>query len=1512
MNIKLLKILTALILFSLPQINYAQAPNLGTAYNFGLFTAVGAFNNLGTTAVTGDIGTDVGVFTGFPPGTLIGQIHVSDPTSASAAAAVHSAYGALSATTCNTVLGTTIGNGQTLTPSVYCTGAASTLNGNLILDGQNNPNALFIFKIDGMLATSTFSSVTLINGASLCNVYWQINGEFILGDNSVFRGNIVANGAITLLQNSTLIGRGLTRAGAISLHSNMVTLGLQPTASIILPGGPILLCAGDSVLLTGNIGGTWNTGATTATLKVKTSGDYFVTNSSVCSSVNSNHVIVTVNPNPTCAITGNSVICQGQTTQLCVPTGAFTYLWNTGATGNCITVAAAGTYTVTSTDINGCKAVCSKTVTVGLQSTCSITGSGVICSGQTTQLCVPTGSLSYLWSNGATTNCITVNSAATYVVTTTEVGGCSNICSKAVSSMPACSITGIDNICQGQTTVLCVPTGSTSYLWSTGATTNCITVGAAATYSVTVTESNGCSSVCNKTLLVNALPICTITGNNSICQGQTTALCAPAGLTSYLWSNGATTNCIAASVAGTYFVTVTNSSGCTSVCTKVLTNSPTPSCIISGNDVICQGQSTTLCTPIGATSYVWSTGATTNCINANAIGSFSVTVTNAGGCSSVCNKLIVNNLQASCPIVGDDVICQGQTSQFCAPLGATSYLWSNGGTTNCIMASTPGTYSVTATYANGCNSICSKLLTEIPMCSITGNSSICQGQTTQFCVPVGASKYLWSNGATTNCISPNVAGSYSVTTTDAAGMTSFCDKTLIINALPICSINGNSSVCQGQTTTLTAPSGFYVYLWNTGASANFITVSAAGTYTVTVTNSSGCSSICSKTISVNALPVCTITGNSVVCTGQTTQLCAATAAAYLWSNGATTNCVTINTAGVYSVTTTNANGCSSVCTKTVTESALPLSTILGSEFICDGQVAQLCSPTTASTYQWSTGSTLGCIGINATGAYTLTVTNANGCSSASSKVVVSNTTYVCKISGADFVCDGQSTELCVPAGDNYLWNTGEKTNCITVNAAGTYSVTMTNAIGCSSVCVKTIVSKPTPFCTISGNGTVCQGQQSQLCVPSGAYYLWSTGEIGACINVGNTGLYSVTATNVNGCSIACSKSVVVTSGCFIAGKTIICEGEQTTYCVPLGAAAYLWSTGSTSNCITVSSAGTYVVTVTQANGCTSVCSKTMVATPAPSTIISGNCFIQLCAPNGAAYVWSNGATSACINVSLAGNYTVTVTNISGCTTVVSRVVTANAMPLVTILGNAGLCEGQTSSLCASAGFSTYVWSTGATTNCIDVSVAGNYSVTATNSSGCSAVNTKKVTVSPIPNCTITGGAIILPGSSLLLCGPLGNDYTYLWSTGETSPCITISSAAVYSLTVTQFGCSASCSKVIALTAASGNRSLSPSLKNVPAENNESLEGSIEVKSYPNPFSTSTTIEFKNTTANSHIVMGLYTLTGNKVADLFDKDIKQSVIYKVELNGEHLSDGIYICKIVNGSQIINEKLILIKF
>jgi len=217
-------IVKALIfLFLFPSIcSFAQAPDLGAASTFALFTASGAFNGDPGTSVIGDIGTDVGAFT--PPGFLDGEVHVSDPVSALAASDVMSAYADLAGRICGAVIGVGMGNGQVLTPNTYCTGAASTINGNLILDAENNPSAIFIFQIDGALATSVNSTITLINGASLCNVYWQVNGEVDLGENSIFQGTIVAEGAINLLSGAVLNGRGLSTAGAISTNGNEVQL----------------------------------------------------------------------------------------------------------------------------------------------------------------------------------------------------------------------------------------------------------------------------------------------------------------------------------------------------------------------------------------------------------------------------------------------------------------------------------------------------------------------------------------------------------------------------------------------------------------------------------------------------------------------------------------------------------------------------------------------------------------------------------------------------------------------------------------------------------------------------------------------------------------------------------------------------------------------------------------------------------------------------------------------------------------------------------------------------------------------------------------------------------------------------------------------------------------------------------------------------------------------------------------------------------------------------------------
>jgi hypothetical protein len=216
---------TATVLLATPKLNFGQVPSLGSASSFALFTAAGAFDNVGAaTYVTGDVGTNIGAFNAFPTGTVAGQTHVVDATSAEAATNVDVVYSYLSEITGSIVIGTTLGDNQVLTPNTYSTGAASTLNGDITLDGGGDPNAVFIFQIDGAFETGISSHVILINSASLKNVYWQINGKFELGNNSVFRGNIVASGAITLLEGSSLLGRGLTRAGAISLHNNIVTL----------------------------------------------------------------------------------------------------------------------------------------------------------------------------------------------------------------------------------------------------------------------------------------------------------------------------------------------------------------------------------------------------------------------------------------------------------------------------------------------------------------------------------------------------------------------------------------------------------------------------------------------------------------------------------------------------------------------------------------------------------------------------------------------------------------------------------------------------------------------------------------------------------------------------------------------------------------------------------------------------------------------------------------------------------------------------------------------------------------------------------------------------------------------------------------------------------------------------------------------------------------------------------------------------------------------------------------
>lgn len=344
----------------------------------------------------------------------------------------------------------------------------------------------------------------------------------------------------------------------------------------------------------------------------------------------------------------------------------------------------------------------------------SISGNNNTCRGRATTLTAGGGG-TYVWSTGQTTSSIVVNpvESTTYRVTVTSPSGCRDIAefNLTVNPLPNAVIQGNRTICVNQSTTLTASGGGT-YLWSTGQTSASITVNAllTSTYTVTVTNNNGCSATSSATVTVNSLPVVSIQGTSPVCLGNSSTLTASGG-TSYLWSTGQTTAGITVlpSATQSYTVTVTNQNTCSNTGTFNVVVNPLPVVNVTGNNVICQGRSTVL-TASGGTSYLWSNNQTTTSINVTPVQTttYTVTVTNNNGCRSTGSRTVTVNLNPNADITGDTVICIGESTILTAS-GGGSYLWSTGQTTASVTV-TPTqntTYTVTVTNANQCSDIAS-------------------------------------------------------------------------------------------------------------------------------------------------------------------------------------------------------------------------------------------------------------------------------------------------------------------------------------------------------------------------------------------------------------------------------------------------------------------------------------------------------------------------------------------------------------------------------------------------------------------------------------------------------------------------------------------------------------------------------------------------------------------------------------------------------------------------------------
>ncbi len=609
-----------------------------------------------------------------------------------------------------------------------------------------------------------------------------------------------------------------------------------------------------------------------------------------------------------------------------------------------------------------------------------------------------------------------------------------------------------------------------SYTWSTGAVTQDITGRPAGTYTVTVGDGAGagCNFVGSSTLTNPAAVAVTITpaGPVPICLGGSTPLAAT-GANTYSWSPG--TSLSATNVANvtanptstiTYTCTGTNAVGCTGTQTVQVVVNPLPTATITGTNVICNGQSTTL-TGGGGTSYAWSNGPLTpgNTVSPTTTTTYTVTATNSFNCTDTELMTVTVNPLPTVTFAGDTTLCLGDTTTITAA-GGTGYSWSNGTLTaaNTVFPAATTSYTVTVTDANTCQRSRSVTVTvnPLPVVSITGDTVICIGDTTTI-TAAGGTGYSWSNGTLTapNTVFPTTTTNYVVTVTDANTCRNSDNVSVTVNPLPVLSFSGVDTICDGDTTQITV-GGASSYVWWSGAITPMVDVSPSLStyYSVMGTDSNGCAATDSMLVTVNALPTVTITGNDTICAGDSTMLMGGGATSYIWSTGDLTSMITVSPSANtnYVLTGTDGNGCSNNASLGVVVNALPTPTITGLDSICVGDSTTL-TASGGSSYFWSTFSANTSITVSPPvfTTYTVTATDANGCEGTASIGVTVNA-----LPATPVITQSGNTMSTTAGFASYQWYfngnpiPGANASSYTATQSGGYSVTVTNGSGCDA------------------------------------------------------------------------------------------------------------------------------------------------------------------------------------------------------------------------------------------------------------------------------------------------------------------------------------------------------------------------------------------------------------------------------------------------------------------------------
>ena len=1246
-----------------------------------------------------------------------------------------------------------------------------------------------------------------------------------------------------------------------------------------------------------------------------------VTNNGCTSTANT---VVVVN-NATATAANDSPVCSGAAavTVSLTATGGGTYAWAgngltatsgaaTSANIPANTPAGSYTYTVTVTN-NGCTSTANTVVVVNTATATAANDSPVCAGAAATVNITATGGGTYAWagngltatSGAATSANIPANTPAgsyTYTVTVTN-NGCTATANTIVIVNAATATAANDSpVCSGDaaTTVNITATGGGTYAWAgndltatSGAATSANipanTPAGSYTYTVTVTN-NGCTATATTIVVVNNATA-TAANDSPVCSGTaaaTVSLTAIGGGT-YAWAgNGLTATSGAATSATiapntpagsyTYTVTVTNN-GCSSTATTVVVVN-TATATAANDSPVCSGDAaaTVSFTATGGGTYSWAgngltatSGAATSATIApnTPAGNYTYTVTvTDNGCTATATTVVVVNT-ATATAANDSPVCLG-TNAATVSLTATgggTYSWAGNGLTATsgaatsanIPANTPaGSYTYTVTVTNnGCtstattvvvvNTIAASATVVQPTCANGGNSGSIDvtvvGGTPAF-------TFTWLPALPATEDPNNVgAGTYTVTVSDAASCSTTTSVTLNPPGSVTLAISATDATCNGAnngSATVVATNGVqpYSYTWApSGGNAATANSLVAGTYTVTVSDVNSCSQTAQITVAQPILLTAAIVGANIACNGSNSALDVTANGgtapySYAWNNGlGSTEDPQNVTAGTYIVTVTDVNSCSTTATATITEPIALIANITATNVLCNGANdadidLTVSGGTTPYTYSWTPALPAIQDPQNvAANSYTVTVTDANGCSTTAQTQITEPILLILVVSTTPASCSGAATggiDLTVNGGQtpySFAWSGGlpAQEDNFTVSA-NNYTVTVTDANDCSATIAATVAEPAAMVLNLLPSNLSCNGAAngSIATTISGGTAPYSFDWNNGAADVQNPAnllpnTYTLTLADANGCTTSGQTTVTepmaislnvttvdATCGTLNGSATVVAAGGS-------GGFSYEWQApiGSTTATANGLGAGSYAVTVTDQSGCTAVEVFGMSNANGPNisnfvttnaTCEQSNGSISLTVTGGTNFTWSPNVSVGSTAQNLAPNtYNVTVSDANGCSAVGAYTINNEASPQLQIANSSnatcGLNNGSITLLATGGtGVLTYNWLPNVSGNTTAANLgAGVYAATVTDANGCT--DDVQVTITQTTNPVIQVGTVVDATCSqnngsvtISVTGGLGNE-TYAWTGGVSNTNVANSlTAGTYTVTVTSSGC----------------------------------------------------------------------------------------------------------------------------